>query len=64
MLTVSLGFNDRIYLKYETMLDRAVLPPTHFPHRLFVNVQFALVALQSIMYVLVPRLQAQGFVAD
>jgi hypothetical protein len=43
------------------MLDRAVLPPTHFPHRLFVNVQFALVALQSIMYVLVPRLPSPKF---
>jgi hypothetical protein len=26
MLTMSLGFNDRIYLKYETMPDRTVLP--------------------------------------
>jgi hypothetical protein len=28
MLTMSLGFDDRIYLKYETIPDRAVLPLT------------------------------------
>jgi hypothetical protein len=28
MLTMPLGFDDRIYLKYETMPDRAVLPLT------------------------------------
>jgi hypothetical protein len=28
LTTTSLGFNDRIYLKYETMPDRAVLPLT------------------------------------
>ena len=26
MLTMSLGFSDRIYLKYETTPDRAILP--------------------------------------
>jgi len=57
-LTMSLDSNDRIYLNYETMADRAVLPLT-FLVGLFVNVQFGLVALQSILYVLVPVFQAE-----
>ena len=40
------------------MPDRAVLLLTLLVTRLFVNVQFTLVALQSILYVLVPVFQA------
>ena len=42
---------------------RPRFPATHFPHRLFVNVQFALVVLQSTLYVIVV-FRAQSFVAD
>ena len=58
LTTMSLGFKDRVYLRYEPNPDRAAVPPLTFL-RIFVNVQYALVALQSIMYVSVPVFQAQ-----
>lgn len=63
LLTMSLGFKDRIYMRYETMPDRAFLPLTFLVSRLFINVQFALVVLQSSLYVLVV-FQTQTFVAE
>jgi len=62
MLTMSLGFNDRIYLKYETMPDRAVLPLTFLVGSLSMC---NLVSLHYKVYcILVPVFPSRNFVAD